>query len=338
MKGIHLFIFLSILISFSACTDDEVTDNSIHLNQVNILYSPNGLGDMGYNDLILQGLQTVRKERGEMESYFYTPENMEEAERIFSDWLSAETNGQPSLFVLTTHDYEELASKCLQDMHQLPEGKSVLLFESRNPDGLPVSYFQISMYGASYLAGVTAANCTLGQPLIVLGNSNDASVWHAADGFEDGYISQTDSGTVTVQALADDWSGYAKASETYQMMNEWTKNYGFIYSVAGGSNAGIYRYLREYPHGIYTAGMDTDQSALCSQIVGSMVKRIDLLIEDFIIQWLDTGTMPEQTMYGLESGYVDWVLAPSYKDAFQEIVKKERDIAIQKEKEYENAL
>jgi len=332
------YLLLTLTLFLLSCNDKEEQGVETSNAQLVVLFSPNGLGDMGYNDLILQGLQTVRKERGEMESYFYTPENMEEAERIFSDWLSAETNGQPSLFVLTTHDYEELASKCLQDMHQLPEGKSVLLFESRNPDGLPVSYFQISMYGASYLAGVTAANCTLGQPLIVLGNSNDASVWHAADGFEDGYISQTDSETVTVQALADDWSGYAKASETYQMMNEWTKNYGFIYSVAGGSNAGIYRYLREYPHGIYTAGMDTDQSALCSQIVGSMVKRIDLLIEDFIIQWLDTGTMPEQTMYGLESGYVDWVLAPSYKDAFQEIVKKERDTAIQKEKEYENAL
>ena len=338
MKGIHLFIFLSILISFSACTDDEVTDNSIHLNQVNILYSPNGLGDMGYNDLILQGLQTVRKERKELESYFYTPENMEEAELIFSDWLSADTNGKSSLFVLTTDDYEELAYKYLKDMEKLPEGKSVLLFESRNPNGLPISYFQISMYGASYLAGVSAAYCTLGQPLILLGNSNDASNWYAADGFRDGYISQTDAETVTVQALADDWSGYAKAAETYEMMDEWAKRYAFFYSVAGGSNAGVYRYLREYPRGIYTAGMDVDQSGLCTQIVGSLVKHIDLLIEDFIIQWLDTGTMPEQTMYGLESGYVDWVLAPSYKDAFQEIVKKERDTAIQKEKEYENAL
>ena len=332
------YLLLTLTLFLLACNAKEEQGVETPNAQLVVLFSPYGLGDMGYYDNILIGLQTVRKERGEMESYFYTPENMEEAERIFSDWLSAETNGQLSLFVLTTHDYEELASKCLQDMHQLPEGKSVLLFESRNPDGLPVSYFQISMYGASYLAGVTAANCTLGQPLIVLGNSNDASVWHAADGFEDGYISQTDAETVAVQALADDWSGYAKASETYQVMNEWTKNYGFIYSVAGGSNAGIYRYLREYPHGIYTAGMDTDQSALCSQIVGSMVKRIDLLIEDFIIQWLDTGTMPEQTMYGLESGYVDWVLAPSYKDAFQKIVKKERDTAIQKEKEYENAL
>jgi len=43
-------------------------------------------------------------------------------------------------------------------------------------------------------------------------------------------------------------------------------------------------------------------------------------------------------MYGLESGYVDWVLAPSYKDAFQEIVKKERDTAIQKEEKYENNM
>ena len=84
--------------------------------------------------------------------------------------------------------------------------------------------------------------------------------------------------------------------------------------------------------------MDTDQSSLCSQIVGSVVKHIDLLIEDFIIQWMDTGTMPEQSIYGLESGYIDWVLAPSYKDDYQELVKKERDTAIQKEEKYENNM
>lgn len=337
MKATLLFCCLFMTMLFSSCSENEQEEND-NKHMLVVLFSPYGLGDMGYYDNILQGLQTIRKEREQMESYFYTPENQKEAERIFSDWLSAETNGKPSLFVLTTHDYEELASKYLKGMNQLPEGKSVLLFESSNPDNLPVSYFQISMYGASYLAGVTAAHCTAEKPLILLGNSKDVSIWYAADGFRDGYLSQTDEETVTVQAFANDWSGYAKASEAYQMMNEWSQNYGFIYSVAGGSNAGIYRYLREYPHGIYTAGMDTDQSALCSQIVGSMVKRIDLLIEDFIIQWLDTGTMPEQTMYGLESGYVDWVLAPSYKDAFQEFVKKERDTAIQKEEDYENNM
>lgn len=332
------YLLLTLTLFLISCNDKEEQGVETPNAQLVVLFSPNGLGDMGYNDLILQGLQTVRKERGEMGSYFYTPENMEEAERIFSDWLSAETNGQPSLFVLTTHDYEELASKCLQDMHQLPEGKSVLLFESSNPDELPLHHFQISMYGASYLAGVTAAHCTTGKPLVLLGNSQDESIRYAADGFKVGYLSQSDEEMVMVQAFADDWSGYAKASEAYRMMDEWGQNYGFIYSVAGGSNAGIYRYLREYPNGIYTAGMDTDQSSLCSQIVGSVVKHIDLLIEDFIIQWMDTGTMPEQSIYGLESGYIDWVLAPSYKDDYQELVKKERDTAIQKEEDYENNM
>ena len=337
MKATLVFCCLFMTMLFSSCSENEQEEN-INKHELAILFSPNGLGDMGYNDLILQGLQTVRKERGEMGSYFYTPENMEEAERIFSDWLSAEMNGKPSLFVLTTHDYEELAYKYLKDTYRLPEGKSVLLFESSNPDELPLHHFQISMYGASYLAGVTAAHCTTGKPLVLLGNSQDESIRYAADGFKDGYLSQSYEEMVTVQAFADDWSGYAKASEAYRMMDEWGQNYGFIYSVAGGSNAGIYRYLREYPNGIYTAGMDTDQSSLCSQIVGSVVKHIDLLIEDFIIQWMDTGTMPEQSIYGLESGYIDWVLAPSYKDDCQELVKKERDTAIQKEEKYENNM
>ena len=251
--------------------------------------------------------------------------------------MNTDTEGKPSLFILTTSDYEDLVCKYLKNK-KLEESKDILLFESSNPDELPVHHFQISMYGASYLAGITAAHCTEKKPLIVLGNSNDTPTWYATYGFEDGYTSQNEAESVTVHALAEDWSGYAKASETYQRMSEWVDTYGFIYSVAGGSNAGIYRYLREYPDAVYTAGMDTDQSNLCSQIVGSTVKHIDLLIKDYITQWIDTGTMPEENIYGLESGYIDWILAPAYKDSFQELVNKERDIAIQKEKEYDKNI
>ena len=338
MKQIFLTSILLLALIVSSCSDNE-QEGVTSKHQITVLFSPNGLGDMGYNDNILKGLQTIRKERTDTEFLFHTPATIEEGERIFGEWLAAETNGTPSLFVLSSSDYENMAFKYLEGKEKLEDGKDILLFESSNPDELPVHHFQISMYGASYLAGITAAHSTERKPLIVLGNSNDTPTWYAAYGFEDGYTSQTNAESVTVHALAEDWSGYAKASETYQMMSEWEDTYGFIYSVAGGSNAGIYRYLREYPDAVYTAGMDTDQSNLCSQIVGSMVKHIDMLIEDYITQWIDTGTMPEENIYGLESGYIDWILAPAYyKDTFQELVNKERDTAIQKEKEYDKNI
>ena len=336
MKQICLLSLLLFAWSVSSCSDDGQEETPVK-HRLIVLFSPNGLGDMGYNDRILQGLQTVRKERSNIETYFYSPETMEEGERIFSEWVSADTDGQPSLFVLSSSDYEDIAAKYLKG-RELGEYKDVLLFESNNPQQLPVYHFQISMYGASYLAGVTASRCSALPPLVVLGNSNDAPTHYAADGFMDGYQSQGSTEQVETIALADDWSGYAQAEKTYRNMGEWAQTYGFIYSVAGGSNTGIYRYLREYPEGVYTAGMDTDQSALCSQIVGSMVKHIDVLIETFITQWIDTGVMPTESMYGLESGYVDWVLSPDYEDAFQAFVEEEREYAILKEKEYDKNI
>lgn len=336
MKQVFQLITLLFVLIVSSCSGNE-SEETISMHQIVVLFSPNGLGDMGYNDNILKGLQTIRKERTDAEILFYTPATLEEAEDVFSEWISTDIEGKPSLFVLTTSDYEDMVCKYLKGK-ELQDGKDVLFFESSNPHELPLHHFQISMYGASYLAGVTAAHCTEKKSIVILGNSNDMPTWYAAYGFEDGYTSQADTESVTVHTLADDWSGYAKASETYQMMGEWEENYGFVYSVAGGSNAGIYRYLREFPDAVYTAGMDTDQSYLCSQIVGSMVKHIDVLIEDFIIQWIDTGTMPEETIYGLESGYIDWVLAPAYKDDFLELVNNERKTAIQKEKEYDKNI
>lgn len=97
---------------------------------------------------------------------------------------------------------------------------------------------------------------------------------------------------------------------------------------------GIYRYLREYPNGVYTAGMDTDQSALCTQVIGSVVKHIDLLIEDYITDWLETGEMPQYKQFGLESGYVDWILSPDYKNVFDAYMEDVRETAIRKERNY----
>lgn len=337
MKESFAYLLLSILFLFTACTDEESSINNFANNEITVLFSPNGLGDMGYNDCILRGLQQVRKEQEHINSKLYSPTDIEEAKSIFSQWLSMETDEKPSLFVLACSDYENMATELLKDK-ELPENKSILLFESSNPSQLPIYHFQISMYGASYLAGITAAKITAEPPLVILGNFKDEPTHYAANGFEDGYISQTNVKSVTTHTLANDWSGYAKASETYQLMNEWAQSYGFIYSVAGGSNSGIYRYLREYPTNIYTAGMDTDQSGLCSQIVGSMVKHIDILIETYINQWIKTGTMPQKTIYGLESGYVDWILSPQYKETFQNFINAERDTAILKEKEYDKNI
>lgn len=304
--------------------------------EVTVLFALGGLGDMGYNDLLLRGVYQVMEWEG-VSVLYRSPESVEEAEAIFTDWLRHPAeSGVPSLFVLAASDYEQMAARCLSVEGVDLEGKDILLFESRNPEGLPVGSFSISMFGASFLGGVTAGE--IGAPaLAVLAMPGEGQIAGAADGFAEGYR-QVAKDEAEVVYLADDWSGFAAADKAYASMEEWCQRYSFIFPVAGGSNVGIYRYVREFPRGLFTAGMDVDQSPVCSGVTGSVVKRMDSLFTVCITDWIEGRGLPEGAVYGLESGYVDWVVAPDFQEAFGEAVAGMRDEALKQERRYHETM
>lgn len=314
----------------SACSKDDGPVAETPQPQIIFLFSPGGLGDMSYNDCILEGVQRFKLEQPETDIYIYSPESLDEAEKIFSDWLVRPESNIPVLFVLATSDYEPIAEKYLKE-HCLTANKSILLFESRKRFEDPnIHTFQISMYGASYLAGATAARCCGDKKaLALLANDSDSPIGIARDGFIAGFQGKCD-----VEYLADDWTGYIQSSLTYQKMSDWSKKYGYIFPVAGGSNAGIYRYSRENEDSPFLAGMDIDQSGLSNKITGSVIKKIDRLIFEYLMEWSTTGTMPDAQLYGLESGYADWKLSPLYKSEYKDVMEQTRQQAITKEIEY----
>lgn len=336
MKYIFSMTSLLVLLFLCGCSSEEEWEpEQAPSYQIIVLFSPGGLGDRGYNDLILKGLQKIRSSREDVKLLFHSPTSEQEAERIFSDWLKLKGEKIPALFVLASNDYVGMTERLLAGDSVAFPNKDVLLFEAAREESLPISTFNISLYGASYMAGATAALCPGYRALAVLGSSNDKTTAHAARGFTDGCADHNLDADVT--ALADDWHGYAMADEAYRNMFEWAMDYTFIYPIAGGSNSGIYRYLREYPGGLYAAGMDVDQSALSMQIVGSTVKHIDRLVEDYLLRWIETGELPEYEQYGLESGYVDWVLSPEYEYIFAADVEEIRNTAKEKERIYHEA-
>lgn len=241
--------------------------------QIIFLFSPGGLGDMSYNDCILKGIQLFKNDNSDIDIYIYSPNSLEESERIFSDWLKRPESNIPVLFALASSDYEPMAEKYLSELTLTPN-KSILLFESLKEYADPnIHTFQISMYGASYLAGVTAAQCAGDKKsLVVLANNSDGPISVSRDGFLAGYGAECD-----IEYLADDWTGYVSAPLAYQKMSTWALDYGFIFPVAGGSNSGIYRYSREFEASPFLAGMDIDQSSLSTKITGSVIKNIDVL-------------------------------------------------------------
>lgn len=316
--------------TLSSCNHADELEPVSPVPQIVFLFSPSGLGDMSYNDCILEGVQKFKMEHKEIDIYIYSPESLPEAEKIFSDWLKQPESDIPVLFVLGSSDYEPMVEKHLTQ-HDLTPNKSLLLFESRKQyDDKQIHTFQISMFGASYLAGAVARQCTEDRkPLVLLANPSDSPINIAKDGFVAGYGSDCD-----VEYLADDWTGYVSASLAYRKMSDWAVDYNFIFPVAGGSNTGIYRYSREFEDSPYLAGMDIDQSSLSNRITGSVIKHIDQLIYRYLTEWVATGIMPDNQLYGLESGYADWLVAPRYANDFNSLVNDMRQQAVIFEKEY----
>lgn len=296
------------------------------------MFSPGGLGDMGYNDLILNGFLKLRMDYPNVCFVFYTPNSIKDAKEIVEDWISKPDSDAKELFVLASSDYEDMIRDILYKQtsdNKLVTNKDLLLLESPNNYSLPIRTLRISIYGASYLAGISAATKYGNKPALVVGaNPYDKPVLSAIYGFMDGWQSATQS-KVDSMFMALDWNGFIQSEKAYHMMDEWHNEYGFVFPVAGGTNNGIYKYLREHPGSMKTAGMDTDQSYLCSDIIGSVIKHIDQLVYDSISEWIETGDISNNDYFGLHDGYAEWLWPESISHDIMET-------AIYKENEYEH--
>lgn len=301
---------LIILIASASCTKEDMPDKGAgEPKRIYVMFSPGGLGDSGYNDLILTGFQRIRLDYPETELVFYTPDSLQEAEALTEKWLTGETSDIRQLFVLASSDYEDMLRDLLQehypDADSIPD-KDILLFESPDKYDLPLRTMRISIFGASYLAGLSAADLYDDRPALVIGaNPNDEPVLSAIYGFIDGWKSRSATDIDTVY-MSTDWNGFIQSEKAYQKMHEWSKVYGFVFPVAGGTNNGVYKYLREHPGTMKTTGMDVDQSYLSSDIIGSVLKHIDRLVYDKISEWIETGDMQLKDHYGLGDAYSQW--------------------------------
>ncbi len=327
--------------AFLACTENVNGSNAPTVNtnkEILVLFEPNALGDYGYNDLIYRGL--IESMNGSSLSgirvNYYNPGSMADAGKIIRTWKEDTLGSKNRLLVLANSTYRKTLDSVFCNSPLDTTSRRILLFESKKVDMKGVHTFNLSLYGTSYISGAVAGKLGV-KPLMVMANSTDSITEQAADGFSDGFEAyggnRADIGKVY---LSDSNAGYSMADSVYKMMYDWVKTYNFIFPVIGGSAKGVYRYIRETPKGLFTVGVDVDQSDLCTQIVGSMVKRMDTVFRTFLENWAIGKTLPASVAYGLHSGYTDWVqghvnLAEQGID-LEEIKAK----AIQKESEHES--
>lgn len=347
-KYLKYFIVLVVL---SSCTDRD-GDTAETFNEslsVTLVTSLNGAGDNGYNDLILSGVLRFYQEQENVNLSLVRPHNIEEAESFLASWMEKESDVR-ELLILGSNDYELMVRE--KDV-ELDEQKTILLFES---EAIPnVNTIRIQRYGVSYLAGCIVApeGCATiiaampDEPILmdaISGFSDGFNAYYNEDNVEDSYYFSTGLDTIY---LANDYTGYAMPDSTYRLVNE--INNGFIYPLAGGSNNGIYKSIRDNHFALTMAiGMDADCSAHGKSIPFSVIIRTDKLIEDYLTMWVDGKELPSHSSYGLEDGYTDIVISPYFYDMnmqwkpyyekenyWEDAYYKYKEEAIEKESEYE---
>ena len=322
----------SFLILLAGCGKEELGSDLSHA-RVEVVFSPGGVGDQGYNDKILRGLQRAAIQYG-FTLAIHIPEAKEQGVSIYEDWLAdtLSIGCERSLFVFAGSEYEYL----LEEL-SLPEDsrKDVLMFETdRQREGIYT--FSVGCYAASYLAGATSVMDNGGEEqkaLVIAANPHDPQVKRAVDGYRDGYLAAGGGGCdVHYLSEAPD-GGYRMPDEAYRYCMENAGNYIYYFSAAGASNKGVYRFSREKME--LAVGMDDDMGLFSFLINISVVKHMDRAVADVLKDLLMNKDIPYHQKFTYSSGYEEMVFSEGVtEDLFLDISDIKNNI-VEIEQRYE---
>lgn len=350
----HLLVIFCCLLWFSC---NKVTHNPPseeeglpELPKVFVVFPPNGVGDNGYLDNVLNAA-TIYMTSNPGELYVVLPRDSSEASNAYEsiDLIVASESPQDSvLSVFIGSEYRELLFAS-----EPPKGKhKVLLLEDDGkgaPEWLNTCY--INRYGISYLAGAMVSQ----QPAsVIAAMPGETTLEMSIDGFCKGYEGTSGKEVESIYFLSEGYDGFEmqanarKLTDSIMMANK--NSYHTVYPLAGASNQGVYNALLPGPFQVI--GMDRDYSGISEQIPFSVYVAVDSLMLDCLNKWRSGQGIPKRRSEGIESKYLNLVFNSSWDPAFygnwnsdqggnvSEAFWKERyeqffDQAIKEEREYE---
>ena len=333
------FTYTSIILPFflillAGCREEEVGFDFSRA-RVEAVLSPGGVGDQGYNDKILRGLQEAAALYG-FTLAIHIPEEKEQGIGIYEEWLNTSLDEEcdRALFVFSGSEYEYLLEGLtLSDDSR----RDVLMFETdREVDG--IYSFSVGCYAASYLAGATSVLDNGGEEqkaLVIAANPHDRQVRRAVDGYRDGYLAAGGNGC-DVHYLSDaPDGGFRMQDEAYRYCMTNDGDYMYYFSAAGASNKGLYRFSRESYN--LAVGMDDDMGFFASLITMSVVKHMDRIVIDMLGDLLKNRDIPYHQMFTYASGYEELVFSEGItEDWFLDISDIKKRI-VEIEQRYEEA-
>ena len=330
----YIFIIISFfLLLLAGCGKEETGFSNA---RVEVVLSPGGVGDQGYNDKILRGFQEASVKYG-FTLTLHIPDEKEQGIEIYDDWLNTplDDDCERSLFVFSGSEYEYLL-----DGLTLPDDirKDVLMFETElEVDGIYT--FFVGCYAASYLSGATCVLDTEGEEqkaLVLAANPHDRQVRRAVDGYRAGYLAAGGDGCNVHYLSEEPDGGYRMQDEAYRFCLENDGNFMYYFSAAGASNKGLYRFSRE--HSNMAVGMDDDMGSFSSMITMSVVKHMDKVVIDVLGDLLNDKEIPYHQKFTWSSGYEELVYSTEFTEDWFLDISDIRKRIVEIEQSYEESL
>ena len=338
------------LILFVSCADDDSASSSSPAAEsssrtIVAFYSPNGIGDLSYEDAISLALHKTALAH-DFNLIENCPENWEYAD-MYADINFTTIPAEKRLYIFCDTGYRSILEKYRAQIET--NGKDVLMFDSRNVNlGQNIHTVCLPLYGIAYEAGVLARELVDENDMIdiIIGDGGNSLLEDATIAFMEGLGERNGSTEIlTLNELSEmsETDGYNMSSYLYwnytTQITEKRKNgtgvASLILPLCGGSIHGIFRWNRDYgDESSYTIGMDTDMSAYTNRVPYSLVKNFTPAFELCLGQWIK-GELPQHQTLGLKDGFTELVLSPAFKDRLEEKLSEIHHEAIEKEENYE---
>lgn len=306
-----LFPLLSglLCLSFFSCGGDSsspLSEEGLPEHpSINVVFSPNGPGDNGYLDKMLNAA-TVYSIAHPGAMRMIMPYDSLEAKGIFQnldDIAKDEAVKDTVLSIFVGSEYQKVLYQA-----DAPKGKHKVLLIEDNGAGAPewLHTCEINRFGASYLAGAMVAQQSA---IVIAAMAGDPAVDRAVEGFRKGFGSVKGREVDSVFYLSDSYDGFKmqeKARKLTDSISAADYQYRTIFPVAGAANMGVYNALTDWGH-IQAIGMDKDFSYMAHPIPFSIVLNVDSLLLDCLNIWDASQTLPKRRTEGLGSKYIGWV-------------------------------
>ena len=357
---------MTLLVTVVSCTKDGDTvykpdpaeQQASTAPLVVVIHNVEGVGDQSYNDLIYQGVEEAALQHG-LRTLQLSPKTQQEGlaylEELFRQ-MSAASDTIRRLCIVTGPAYDDFIRKNNSRLEKNPRA-DLLYLETNKPLEGKGSTLQLPYYGAMYKAG-SIASFFASRVTLVGANPVDMAVVGAVEGFTSGFndrqessifnlqssIYEADATLSTIYLSENANSGYAVNDEDALRLlrdndidNEYTD---LLVPVCGGAVSTFAR-LAGITNGYTFMGVDTSWPSVYCHF--SVVKNIDLAVEQCIGQWLSAEGMPKHQSLGLATGYTELLLHPQNAEVRNMVQQQLTDAvmaniheqAIRKEAEYE---